>query len=79
MEGNIIMKTDLEKSHSKWSNFKLTLKSILLVFFFNTLWVLLFFFKELKAKTSSYLPISLICVNILLIFLSMLSFKNFKR
>ena len=70
------MKTDLEKSHSKWSNFKLTLKSILLVIFFNTLWVILYFIPEVDNKNILYISLS---VNILILLLIIISFKNFKR
>lgn len=70
------MKTDLEKSHSKWSNFKLTLKSILLVIFFNTLWVILYFIPQIENKNILYISL---CANILILLLLIISFKNFKR
>ncbi len=69
------MSTDLEKSHSKWSNFKLTLKSILLAVFSNTIWVLLYLVNTLNNS----LVFSLIGVNIVILILLISSFKSFKR
>ena len=69
------MSTDLERSHSKWSNFKLTLKSVLLAIFSNTIWVLLYLFQTLNKGLVSGL---LVC-NIVIIILLISSFKNFKR
>lgn len=71
-------KTELERSHSKWSNFKLTLKSLLLVISFNALWVILFFKDKLIETNPSLFIVSLILDAVLLI-LMMISFKNFKR
>ncbi len=69
------MSTDLERSHSKWSNFKLTLKSVLLAIFSNTIWVLLYLFQTLNKGLVSGL---LVC-NIVIIILLISSFKSFKR
>ncbi len=69
------MSTDLEKSHSKWSNFKLTLKSVLLAVFSNTIWVLLYLVNTLNNS----LVFSLIGVNIVILILLISSFKSFKR
>lgn len=71
-------KTELERSHSKWSNFKLTLKSLLLVISFNALWVILFFKDKLIETNPSLFIVSLILDAVLLV-LMMISFKNFKR
>ena len=71
-------KTELERSHSKWSNFKLTLKSLLLVISFNALWVILFFKNKLIEINPSLFIVSLILDAVLLV-LMMISFKNFKR
>ncbi len=71
-------KTELERSHSKWSNFKLTLKSLLLVISFNALWVILFFKDKLIETNPSLFAVSLILDAVLLV-LMMISFKNFKR
>jgi len=71
-------KTELERSHSKWSNFKLTLKSLLLVISFNALWVILFFKDKLIEINPSLFIVSLILDAVLLV-LMMISFKNFKR
>ena len=69
------MSTDLERSHSKWSNFKLTLKSVLLAIFSNTIWVLLYLFQTLNKGLVSGL---LVC-NIVIIILLISLFKSFKR
>ncbi|MCR4898608.1 MAG: hypothetical protein K5892_05210 [Acholeplasmatales bacterium] len=39
-------KTSLEKSHSKVSNFKLTMLCVLAAFFFNLAWIGLLIFRE---------------------------------
>ncbi len=69
------MSTDLERSHSKWSNFKLTLKSVLLAIFSNTIWVLLYLFSTLNKGLVS----GLLVANIVIIILLISSFKSFKR
>lgn len=69
------MSTELERSHSKWSNFKLTLKSILLVIFSNSIWVLLYLFNSLNKG----LFIGLLIANIVILLLIITSFRNFKR
>lgn len=69
------MSTDLERSHSKWSNFKLTLKSVLLAIFSNTIWVLLYLFSTLNKGLVS----GLLVANVVIIILLISSFKSFKR
>ncbi len=69
------MSTELERSHSKWSNFKLTLKSILLVIFSNSIWVLLYLFSSINKG----LFIGLLIANIVILLLIITSFRNFKR
>lgn len=72
------MNNDLARSHSKWSNFKLTLKSLLLVISFNLLWVILFF-KDKLSETNQLLFYSLLGLDSIVIILLMISFHNFKR
>lgn len=69
------MSTELERSHSKWSNFKLTLKSILLVIFSNSIWILLYLFNSLNKG----LFVGLLIANIVILLLIITSFRNFKR
>ncbi len=69
------MSTELERSHSKWSNFKLTIKSILLVIFSNSIWVLLYLFNTLNKG----LFVGLLIANIVILLLIITSFRNFKR
>lgn len=69
------MSTELERSHSKWSNFKLTLKSILLVIFSNSIWVLLYLFNSINKG----LFVGLLIANIVILLLIITSFRNFKR
>ena len=69
------MSTDLERSHSKWSNFKLTFKSVLLAIFSNTIWVLLYLFPILNKGLVS----GLLVLNVAIIILLILLFKSFKR
>jgi hypothetical protein len=72
------MNNDLARSHSKWSNFKLTLKSLLLVISFNLLWVILFF-KDKLSENNQLLFYSLLGLDAIVIILLMISFHNFKR
>lgn len=72
------MATDLERSHSKWSNFKLTLKSLLLVISFNLLWVILFFKDELINVNTSLFVI-LLSADFILLILCMIGFRKFTR
>lgn len=41
-------KTSLQKSHSKWSNFKLTSLSVLASFFSCAIWIVLIFKENIK-------------------------------
>jgi hypothetical protein len=69
-------KTDLERSHSTWSNFKLTLKSILLVISFYALWIII----SLRDKFSNNIYfISSLVIDILIVLLMIISFHKFKR
>ncbi len=72
------MSTSLAKSHSKWSNFKLTLKSLLLVISFNALWVILFFKNELN-NVNNFMFYLLLIIDIVILILAMISFRKFKR
>lgn len=72
------MSTSLEKSHSKWSNFKLTLKSLLLVISFNTLWVIILYKDELSSINNFIFPLVLI-IDVIILILMIISFRKFKR
>lgn len=72
------MSTSLEKSHSKWSNFKLTIASLLLVISFNALWVILIFKEELSNINNYMFPLLLI-VDLIILVLIIISFRKFKR
>lgn len=72
------MSTSLEKSHSKWSNFKLTLKSLLLVISFNTLWVIILYKDELSNINNFIFPLVLI-IDVIILILMIISFRKFKR
>lgn len=72
------MSTSLEKSHSKWSNFKLTLKSLLLVISFNALWVIILYTDELSSINNFIFPLVLI-IDVIILILMIISFRKFKR
>lgn len=72
------MSTSLEKSHSKWSNFKLTLKSLLLVISFNALWVIILYKNELLSINNYMFPLVLI-IDVIILLLMIISFRKFKR
>ena len=72
------MSTSLEKSHSKWSNFKLTLKSLLLVISFNALWVIILYKNELSSINNYMFPLVLI-IDVIILLLMIISFRKFKR
>ena len=72
------MSTSLEESHSKWSNFKLTLKSLLLVISFNTLWVIILYKDELSSINNFIFPLVLI-IDVIILILMIISFRKFKR
>lgn len=68
-------KSMIEKSHSKFSNFKLVVISIVLLFAFVTLFVLLSFIPFYKHVYLYFI----IAINGLLLIISLISFKKFKR
>lgn len=72
------MSTSLEKSHSKWSNFKLTIKSLLLVISFNALWVIILYKDELSSINNFIFPLVLI-IDVIILILMIISFRKFKR
>ncbi len=72
------MSTSLEKSHSKWSNFKLTIKSLLLVISFNALWIIILYKDELSSINNFMFPLVLI-IDIIILILMIISFRKFKR
>lgn len=72
------MSTSLEKSHSKWSNFKLTIKSLLLVISFNALWVIILYKDELSNINNFIFPLVLI-IDVIILILMIISFRKFKR
>ena len=50
-------KTSLQKSHSKWSNFKLTSLSVLASFFSCAIWIVLIFKENIKNEYLFYIPL----------------------
>lgn len=68
-------KTQLEKSHSKFSNFKLVTISFITLFAFISLFVLISFIPFYKHL---YLYL-IITINVLLLIICFLFFKLFKR
>lgn len=69
-------KTSLQKSHSKWSNFKLTSLSVLSSFFSCAIWIVLIFKENIKNEYLFYIPL-ILCV--VLLILTMTMFSKFKR
>lgn len=69
-------KTSLQKSHSKWSNFKLTSLSVLASFFSCAIWIVLIFKENIKNEYLFYIPL-ILCV--VLFILTMTMFSKFKR
>lgn len=69
-------KTSLQKSHSKWSNFKLTALSVLTSFFSCAIWIVLIFKENIKNEYLFYIPL-ILCV--VLLILTMTMFSKFKR
>lgn len=63
-------KTSLQKSHSKWSNFKLA------SFFSCAIWIVLIFKENIKNEYLFYIPL-ILCV--VLLILTMTMFSKFKR
>ena len=68
-------KTSLEKSHSGWSNFKLTLLSVLTSLFSSAFWMIL----ALKDKLETPLFIGLLIGSGVLTAIGLLLFNAFKR
>lgn len=67
-------KTNLEKSHSTWSNTKLTVMAILLALMVTVFWVSLGLLPSIKHYT--IIPLIISSGGILLL---LFMFKNFKR
>ena len=68
-------KTSLEKSHSGFSNFKLTILSLLSLVSFVSLFVL----TSLLSYNDSKLIISILLIDFIVFILCMLLFNKFKR
>ena len=68
-------KNQIERSHSKWSNFKLTINILLLIIFFYSLWIILIF----KDVFNQHIFYIISATDILLLLLILLSLKKFKR
>ncbi len=68
-------KTSLEKSHSKWSNFKLTFLCVCICISVSTIWVVVCF-KDYFRFTLSVL---LGCFSIIILLLSVVLLCKFKR
>lgn len=65
----------LKKSHSSWSNFLLTILSIVTILGVSAFWLTLGYMKEMKLLTF----ILSIIASLVIVSLSMVCFKNFKR
>ena len=68
-------KTSLEKSHSGFSNFKLTLLSLITLVSF----VLLFVLASLLSYLDDKLVISIFVIDFIVLILCLLLFRKFKR
>ena len=69
-------KNSIERSHSKWSNFKLSLLSLVASIAFSGIWFVLIFKESFSNENQFYLVLA---VNAVLIILSILLFSRFKR
>lgn len=69
------MKTNLEKSHSKWSNFKLTILCLFETLFISIFWLSLI----LKDKLQPALFYTFLGIGIIPSILAILLFNKFKR
>lgn len=69
------MKTNIEKSHSKWSNFKLTVLCLIETLFVTLLWLTLIFKDKLQDKYFY----TLLGISIIPLILGIILFNKFKR
>lgn len=69
------MKTNLEKSHSKWSNFKLTILCLFETLFISIFWLTLI----LKDKLENQYFYALLGISIIPSILGIILFNKFKR
>lgn len=69
-------KNSIERSHSKWSNFKLSLLSLVASIAFSGIWFVLIFKESFSNENQFYLVLA---VNAVLMILSILLFSRFKR
>ena len=68
-------KTSLEKSHSKWSNFKLTFLCVCICISVSTIWVVVCFKDYFRVTLSVLLG----CFSIIILLLSVVLLCKFKR
>lgn len=68
-------KTSLEKSHSAWSNFKLTFVSLITSLIVSLIWILIAFKKYLEFKVF----VILLVISGFLLLINLLCIKAFKR
>ncbi len=72
-------KTSLEKSHSAWSNTKLTTLCVLTVLFVSAFWLSLGLFTKITEMTSNVVAIIIVAVTFVLSALGILGFSKFTR
>ena len=72
-------KTSLEKSHSAWSNTKLTTLCVLTVIFVSAFWLSLGLYNKLAALINTAVAIIAIAVFFGLSFLCLLGLRKFSR
>ena len=72
-------KTSLEKSHSAWSNTKLTTLCVLTVIFVSAFWLSLGLYNKLAALINTAVAIITIAVFFALSFLCLLGLRKFSR
>lgn len=70
-----MVKTSLERSHSKISNFKLTILAIFELFGFTGLWITL----AVKDRVESWVFIVALIASLIVLLLGILGFRSFKR
>ena len=68
-------KTSLEKSHSKWSNFKLTCLCLLITISLSTIWVMIAFLKFIDIAYFILITV----ISLIVLVLTKILLKQFKR
>lgn len=72
-------KTSLEKSHSAWSNTKLTTLCVLTVIFVSAFWLCLGLYNKLASLVNTAVAIISVVATFALSFLCMLGLRRFSR